>query len=263
MALGWIVSGGRSNRSWLFGVPALAIALSGFFSANLPSIARADDQAAPKAADAEQGQTLEVDNLKKKYWEKGEDTSLRVVQNRTYSKAKKFELGVFAGTISTDPFLSVKNFGGHLGYFFNEEFGVDFIYWTNFVSGSSALSALQQQTGLTSDTNEPKSFYGGEFTYSPIYGKLSLSGKMIIYYDLFLLAGLGITKTETGNLFTPEIGLGQQFYLAKKTALRIDYRLTFYHENIEDKIHPATLGQIVSSRNTFNNVITLGITQLF
>ncbi len=221
------------------------------------------DSAAPGGIAPESGQLLKIDNLKKKYWEKGDDSSLRVVQNRLYSKAKRFEIGAYVGTISTDPFLNVRCFGGLLGYFFSDEFGVNFIYWKNIVSDSSALATLRQQTGLVTNTNEPDSFYGGEFTYSPIYGKLSLSGKLIVYYDFHVLIGLGVTKTETGSPLTPELGLGQQTYLARKTALRLDYRMTYYKENIKEKVNVATKGLVIGSRNTFNDVITLGITQLF
>ena len=220
------------------------------------------DQGA-KDTSAESGQVLKVDSLKKKYWEKSDGSNLKVVQNRLYSKAKRFEIAGFIGTVSTDPFLTVRNVGGMLGYFVSEEFGINLIYWKNIVTESSALGQLKQQTGLVTNTNKPNYFYGAELTYSPIYGKLSLSGKMIIYYDFHLLCGFGMTNTETGNLPTPEIGLGQQTYLTKSTTLRLNYRMTYYKENIKEKVNVATLGKVVSTRSTFNDVITLGITQLF
>lgn len=232
-------------------------------SAPFPTQAARAAEADPSGAGSGSGQRLEIDSFKKKYWEKGEDSGLAVVQNRLYSKGGRFEAAVFAGSVSTDPFLKVRNLGGILGYFFSEEIGVNAIYWKNFVSESSALGTLREQTGLTTNTNEPASFYGGEITYSPIYGKLSLSGKFIIYYDFHVLLGLGVTNTETGSPLTPELGLGQQIYLAKKTTLRVDYRLTYYREDIKEKVSLARRGQVIGTRDTFNDVITLGLTELF
>jgi outer membrane beta-barrel protein len=249
------------HRKAFFLIGLALIASRGAAGAEPPDsdpAANAGTEQAPAA-----GQLLKVDSLRKKYWEKTEDSSLRVVQNRLYSKAQRIELGVFVGTISTDPFLNVKSVGGTLGYFFNEEFGVNFIYWKAIVSDSSALATLKKQTGFITNTNEPDSFYGGELSYSPIYGKLSVSGKLIVYYDFHLLCGLGFTKTETGSPLTPEVGLGQQTYLAKKTTLRLDYRLTYFKEKIMEKVVTANKGLIVGTRDTFNDVITLGITQLF
>lgn len=225
------------------------------------SQARAEEK--KDASGSDNAQAVDVGNIKKKYWTKGEDAGLRVIQNRTYSKEGKVELGIFAGSVATDPFLNVRNLGVLLGYFFNDEYGFNAIYWKNIVSESAALGTLKKETGATANTNEPDSYYGGEFSYSPIYGKLSLRGRLIIYYDFMLMAGAGLTKTETGSYFTPAVGLGQQIYLAKQTMLRLNYRLTYYKENIEEKTVLATKGKVIGSRSTFNDVITLGITQLF
>jgi outer membrane beta-barrel protein len=204
---------------------------------------------------------IDVKSLKEKYWAKGEETELRVVQNRAYTRSGKLELGLFLGTVSGDPFLDIKAYGGEVGYHFSESIGVNLLYWKYGASTSSSLATLQAQTGVTANTNEPRSYFGGEFTYSPIYGKLSLLGKAIIHYDLFLIGGLGRISTETGSSMTPTLGVGQQIYLTKALALRLDYRWQRFSEQARDKANGT--GNLLAATTTTNGVVTVGLTYLF
>lgn len=206
-----------------------------------------------------QTEKVDVDKIKERYWTKGEETELRVVQNRLYTKNGKFQLGLFAGTISTDPFLKVYNAGGSLGYHFTEYLAFNVTAWKFYVTSSSAARAFTQQTGgSVTNSNIPKTFFGGEFEFSPIYGKLSVLGRSIIYYDLHLLLGGGLTEMESGTYTTPLVGIGQQVFLSKNITLRLDYRMTYFKEKILQKYDPAKLNAVVGERDTFNSVITLG-----
>jgi outer membrane beta-barrel protein len=223
--------------------------------------ARADAQGNAPPASATQpvpstkAERMDVDQIRRKYWERGEDADARVIQNRLYSKALKFELGLYYGSISTDPFLSVTSFGGSLGFHFTEAWGLNLLYWKDFVSNSSATTFLQEDTNDTANTNPPSSFAGGEVAYSPIYGKISVFGEWIVHYDLHLLGGYGITSTRSGSDGTISIGIGQQFYLTRWMSLRLDYRAMHYNENVEN---PA--GQVVLQRGNWTDAITLGVT---
>lgn len=211
---------------------------------------------------AAEPQKINVDSLQQKYWDRGEETELRVVQNRLFPKAGRLEMGAFGGIVSTDPFLSVKNLGATLGYHLNEMWGFFGLYWKDFSNSSSALVALETQSGRSTNTNPPHSFMGLEVAASPIYGKLSFFGTSIIHYDLHLLGGLGISKTETGNYVTPLMGIGQEIFINKRLALRLDYRLTRYEEDIKEKIDPASLGKFVKKRVNYSDVITVGFSFL-
>ena len=206
---------------------------------------------------------VNVDSIKQKYWARGDESELGVVQNRLYTKSGKVEFSVFGGFVSSDPFLSVHNVGGSLGYHLTEYLSLNVMGWKAFASPSSALSTFQQVSGATTNTNEPKSYIGTELAADLIYGKLSLAGKKIIYYDFHLLGGLGVTSTQSGNDFTPSVGLGQQTWISKCVALKIDYRLMEYHEDIVEKVKPSLLGQVVDNRANWTNVITVGFSFLF
>lgn len=214
--------------------------------------------AAPAANDR-----IEVDAIKEKYWNRGDESELGVVQNRLYTKSRKIELGALFGLVSTDPFLSVQSVGGSVGFHLSEYLGLRLLGWKTRVSPSNALLTFQATRGATTNTNEPKAFLGAELAGSIIYGKLSFVGKKIIYYDLHLLGGGGVTETESGSYVTPLIGIGQQIYLSKSLSFVADYRLMGYRENILEKVIPTKLGQVVDERVNWNNTLTLGISMLF
>jgi outer membrane beta-barrel protein len=210
-----------------------------------------------------QAERVNVESIKERYWARGDENELGVVQNRTYTKAGKFELGVFGGFVTTDPFLNVKNLGFSFGYHFNEYISAHFVYFHDYPTASSALQTFEQTEGATANTNPPRNYYGGELQASILYGKLSLVGKKIIYYDMHLTAGVGLTNTDNGNYVTPSVGVGQQIFLTKSLALNIDYRLMAYHEAIYEKVITSELGQLDGYRMNWTNVFSIGVEFLF
>src|SRR4051812_5711745 len=83
----------------------------------------------PKGVD----EKVNVESIKEKYWARGDESELGVVQNRLYSKEHKFEFGVFGGSVSTDPFLSVHALGASMAYHFTEYFAAQIEGWHDFV----------------------------------------------------------------------------------------------------------------------------------
>ena len=238
------------------------------------SIAWGDDQKpnlAPAPADTSEptaAERVNTETIKEKYWARGEESEIGVVQNRLYSKAGRYEFSLLGGLDMTDPFLTVYTFGGRIGYHFSEYFSLHLIGWKAFSGPSGTQQNLlstksPDQVGTALNTNEPRGFLGTEAQWSLLYGKLSLVGKSIIHYDLHFMAGLGAMKTETGTDFTQHVGVGQQFFLGKNTSLMIDYRLIHYHETINQKVIPTQIGQPVGTRENYSNVITLGIGFMF
>ncbi len=227
------------------------------------SLRAAEKAASEPKKSAENSDKVNVDAIKEKYWAKGDEIEMGVVQNRTYTKARKFELGIFGGIISSDPFLDIKSGGASFGYHFNEYFGASIIGWKSFVSPSSALRTFETTRGATTNTNEPRAFYGAEGSASLIYGKLSFIGSAILHYDLHLLAGAGVTNTESGNYATGIIGIGQQLYIANAFSVRIDYRAMPYKESIREKVITNKLGTEVGTRMNWSNSVTFGLTYLF
>lgn len=219
-----------------------------------------DPPAATATSGAAEEDVVEVERIKKKYWTQGEEGDVGVVQNRLYTKAKKFELQGFGGFHDSDPFLSTKTYGGTFGYHFNEYFSLHALYFKYSVQPSSALKTFQSQMRSTTNTNEPRHFIGGEMNASILYGKLSLVGKKILYFDLRLIGGAGQMTLENNKSISPLLGIGQTIYLHRSIALRADYRWMHYSETIKGKVPASSdYGQVIGKRTVDSNTITLGI----
>lgn len=232
---------------------SIALIVSALSLAPVTSALAAKKAPTPRNAD--------VQSVKSTYWNRNSDGDVEVVQNRLYTKSGRISLQPTFGTVSSDPFLSVKSGALSLGYHFSESFGIQVVGRKYFVSKSSYQKELEE--GLTAgasaraNVNAPKSYLGGEILWSPLYGKISLGGG-ITHYDMHVFVGAGVTDTETGKLFTPSIGLGPQFYLGKSVALNVDYRLSHYKETIPEQVlkSKTTAGE----RDNFSHQFTLGMT---
>lgn len=218
------------------------------------------EEAAPAASDAGAAgpEKVDVDMIKRKYWARGKTAEMGVVQNRLYSKKQRFHLGLQGGIGYSDPFLQIYNVGSSLGYFFDETFGVALIGWKYLVSDSSALTRFKEEKKGEINLNRPNWFLGAELNYSVLYGKLSLLGKKIIYYDMHLSGGGGVTDTYSGKYPTGHLGVGQRFFVSKSISIRVDYRLMYFREKIVEQTVSTSLGNVIGTRANWNNQITLG-----
>jgi len=206
-----------------------------------------------------EAEEADVEAVRTRYWARGEEAEMGVVQNRTFSKTGKVELGLGVGTLTTDPFLAVSTVGMRGAYHFNETFSLGFMLWKDLVSPSTALETFEDNLGATTNNNPPSGYLGIEGAASLAYGKLSLLGQKIIYYDLHVLAGAGATDTESGIYLTPHLGIGQQVFLMDRMSLRVDYRAQFYRETIVEKVITPRLGETVGERNNWSHSIQLGV----
>lgn len=216
-----------------------------------------------QSALGEEPQAVDVESIKQRYWAQGEQAELGVVQNRTYSKEKKFTLGIGYGTTNSDPFLSITQLHANLTYHFSEYIGLGIVGMGFFTGKSGALTEFERWSFATANTVAPLNYIALEGSASLLYGKLSVLGKSIIYYDLYMLGGAGRVNKEGGPALAYHLGIGQRFFISKFWSLKIDYKLVSYNENIIEKINPATIGTIAGNRQNFSHTINFGIDFLF
>jgi len=226
----------------------------------MSTLASAEDQAAP-VEDASPD-AAELEKIKQRYWAQGNEKEMGVVQNRLYTKEGRVEATVLGGFVTTDPFLNVRTFGGSIGYHLDETFSLHAFSWKDFTSGSAALTTLQEG-GKKANTNRPFATAGMEARASLLYGKLSLVGKKILYYDMHAGAGVAVTRTENGTYPGPVLSIGQNIFLTNSLTFRVDYRLIAYREDIIEREITAKLGQNVGMRNNFSNAITFGFSWMW
>jgi len=202
----------------------------------------------------------DVEQIKEKYWARDDESEIGVVQNRLYTNKKKFEIGLLVGSVQGDPFLVNTSLGVSAGYHFTELFSVHATFTKYFVGKSAALTQFEQTVpGQTAATNMAKWSSTAEARWSLLYGKVSLFGKSIIYFDAYLSGGLGAINTETGTNFFVNPGVGQVFHLSQTFGLNIAYKLMWYSETIKSK-NPATLGNVLGTHSNFGSSINVGLT---
>jgi outer membrane beta-barrel protein len=221
----------------------------------VPSYAAEQDGAQKVKSDR-----VNVDLLKQKYWAQGEESELQVVQNRKFKKKGTLEVGLQLGSSSTDPFLVVKDIGFRIGYNFNEDFGISAFLWRVIATPSEAYTQLESTTTARANVNSPSMFYAAEASYSPIYGKLSILGKAIIYYDMKVTGGIGSMQTDTGAYLAPMLGVGQKIFLRHDISLAFDYRFIFFNETVTNR-NPTGPSSI--TRTNYTHAIMIGVDYLF
>jgi outer membrane beta-barrel protein len=224
-----------------------------------------------------QGETklekIETKTLKKKYLENVEDPSVTVIQNRLYTKSYKLNIGGFYNTVIHDPFLDTTGFGANVGFSISEYFIIEGIY-LKFCSQSSksAVRSVKEQidSNVVVNVNPFSQLIGGQLLTNIIYGKLSLLSSVILYFDLYLVIGAGKLQTKQTSqvdtsmvqqdIFTWWIGIGQQIFITKYLALRIDYRFLPYTENIYKQNTAFIQGnKPIANRSTYGNITTIGV----
>lgn len=202
----------------------------------------------PEKTSDDMPESVDVSKLKKKYWAKGEDAELEVIMSRQFTKSGKFRLEASYGFLTTDPFLSVTSMGGALAFYIGENWGIQAFGFKHTANSSSAYDTAIS-LGFQPLVNKPSSQVGAEALVSPLYGKLSVFGKSIVYFDIYGLIGASSTSTGTGSYLSPHLGIGQQVYIAKRFAIDLSSRMTRFTEKLTNG----------SSRSITNAVTQIGI----
>lgn len=251
---------------WKAGIAFVGVAMLGMAAAAARAQTSVDPDTVPgaaaPAAPVAQPQVVDLSKVSRRAWVKNPNAEIDVVQNRRYTNAQRVELGAFAGFIGGDPFLSVKTFGGSLGYHFNSFYSFHVVGWKYSASPSSAAESFFAANQASAAVNEPKTFYGAQINGNFIYGKLSVIGKVIIYLDLFLFGGAGIHDAANGKSFAPFVGIGQRVHLDRHLGIRVDYRAMMFKETVYST-DAVTGDRTPVSRNTVQEAVTLGLSYFF
>lgn len=198
-----------------------------------PSALAADASNAPSPSDR-----LDLGNLEQKYWS-AKDDDFTVVQNRTFSKSRKISLGLLSGMIINDGFIEGQPASLSLGYFFNERHGL-LVDNTQFTTHpNSTIENYRQSEGAIPDYNYPVSTTSLTYLWSPIYAKVSLLEKKILYLDVMIGAHLGTSRYKVASQngdFTESstqygLDVSQVWFFNKTVAFRFDIRTTWSQQN--------------------------------
>ena len=180
---------------------------------------------------------LDVKALEQKYWA-AKDDDFSVVQNRAFSKAKRYYGTAHFGQAINDPYYTGSYLGASVGYFFNETWGVEANYMTTNFSDSRSFKDIVTLGGGPK-VNEAKSKAIISGIWMPIYAKMSVMDKKIIHFDMGVSFGVGNfayerkyyvgafptgqEMSEKDSTFGYSIGVTQQFYFNRLAAIKVDF----------------------------------------
>ncbi len=215
---------------------------------------------------------LDVTDLERKYWA-AKDTDFSVVQNRTYTKAGRLALSAGYGVLVNDPYSDGTNLSGGLNYYFSERFGVEFNYTQTKANDNKAVEAFRNLPGaggIRPDHGKIKSYYGGSFNWVPFYAKMSVQNLKIIYFDMAISPGFGVTtyeqQVDTGNFTktapTLSLDVTQSFFLSRHFAFRFDYKNRWFQEKVLGYSN-VSRGREIRTETNQTSILLFGATVFF
>ena len=171
------------------------------------------------------------------YW--SIDRDLDVLRDRLHTRAGKISVGLFAGMMSSEPFIWYIPVGLRAGYFLDDHLGFEvagtFLIGQNtdlttFIEGERADNFV-----LETDTNDRFLWRANAVaTWHPLYGKFALLQRKLAHLDFSLVGGLGVAGVDrpqpdragVDTTVIPELvlGAGISFYLYEGLTLRAEGR---------------------------------------
>ncbi len=222
---------------------------------------------------------VDLKKLEDKYWS-AKDDEYGVIQNRTFAKTGKFYASLVYGPLLNDPFAKARAAGGMVGYFINEDFGIEASYLNYGSTPNDTVETYASQFNASPDHNLVKTAKAISINYTPFYAKMAFMNMAIMYFDMGFTLGVGqteyeiqkITKDSFGTksqanerLSAPhfEIGLMQQLFLSQYFAFRLDVKNSFYKQKSKQyEIGNAALesSRLETTKNANDTTITFGLT---
>ncbi len=197
------------------------------------------------------------------YW--AQMREVYTVQKRAFEKEGRFALSVYGGVIPNNIFEKYFPLGLRANYYVLENIGLELAVAYAVKSTTSLKATIQDSEGvnaqdiLIGDSQVLHTNFG--LVWSPFYGKMAFYDKGPVYFDVFLVAGVGMVATQTQRdfnepfetAFKPEgvLGAGAALYFGEHLGLRADFR-QFVFEKV------AGVGGVANPSE-----ISLGVTWFF
>lgn len=213
---------------------------------------------------------LDISGLEDKYWAP-KDTDFTVVQNRTFSKDKKYGISLLAGPVINDNFSEGIDVSLTANYFFSERHGIELSYIHSDMKDNQTTTAFKETiasgSGITPDHSKTSSYIGIGYNFVPIYSKVSFLDRKILYFDMAVTPTLGIVKYD--QQLRPDQGsvksktsisfgfdITQYLFINKYIALRADIKNRWYKEELLN----FRTGNKIKNQTTQATVFLIGAT---
>lgn len=183
-----------------------------------------------------------LDQELEEYW--ATEREMPVMQDRLFEREGRFEVGVRAGLLISEPFFHYYPVGAGAGYHVSNNFGVElsgaFMDAGPLTQDDELMEFLKENRGDAGfdpvlDTTDRYLWRANAMAlWSPFYGKLAALQQKLIHFDINFGAGLGVAGMERPDVnrqvaetaITPEfvLGVGVHFYIHNNVAIRVDGR---------------------------------------
>ncbi len=220
------------------------------------------------AQTSEKSDKLDIKKLEDKYWS-AKDDDYSVVQNRAFTKEKRFYIYGSAGIPINDPYSTGQVYNTAVGYYFTEKWGAEVSYLSAYLFDNDATEAFQKQHKTVPDHNRFTQMISANANFVPLYAKMSFLDRKVIYFDMGLSAGLGQTTYEivndTGNItstaMSGNIGVFQHYFFSEHFALRLDFKNFFTSEDKQRyRVQGLTRDPKLPGGTVNDTMLTVGVT---
>jgi len=156
-------------------------------------------------------------------------SDVAVVQKRFLPKSERFEFYIAPALMLNDAFFLDFGAAARFTYYFQERYGLELAYNYLTTATRTVTNNLASRNVHTQSFVSPEGFYGADFKWVPVYGKMTWRNQVITPFDIYFSFGLGLTPTNQGNsAATLHLGMGQAFAFSKSGALRWDFSWFMY-----------------------------------
>jgi len=135
------------------------------------------------------------------------------------------EFGVAIGTLPIDAFTKGLTFTGAYTVHFN-----DLIAWEigqfswSYRIDTDLRDELEQYDVEPTQFETVRFFTTSSVLLKPLYGKLAVINRALVYAEVFLVAGAGWGRLSITDRAVVDVGGGMRFYAGKYASFRLDVR---------------------------------------
>jgi outer membrane beta-barrel protein len=164
----------------------------------------------------------------------GFEENIRVVQQRTFLRRGRVEVAPYFALSTNETLFLHLAAGGSLNYHILE----------NLFIGASGVKYFSQETDLFQDVQDHFRVYpekweldwyaGGHVAWAFLYGKFILVNSLIVHYDAYVIAGMGVTRTSLSDTaITGNFGVGSRIFLTDWLTFNLEVRDYLFQEDFK------------------------------
>lgn len=147
------------------------------------------------------------------------------VQNRAHTMRHEFSVSL--GLLPLDAFTKGLTVGGGYTLHFNDFFAWEVGQFTYSFGVDTRLQEelanLPQPVGPT-PFERVKYYVTSAVMFKPIYGKLAVFNRALVYEEVYLIVGGGYGWLSITHRPIIELGIGTRIYAGKNVSFRVDFR---------------------------------------